>query len=58
MTTENGLFVTCPSRTLTTIASMNTTGYTRSRGRCCHSDISAVTFSVIRLIVSLPIEAP
>jgi len=26
--------------------------------RCCHSLISAVTFSVIRLIVSLLTEAP
>ena len=37
---------------------MKITGYTPSNGRCCHSLISAVTFSVIRLIVSLLTEAP
>src|SRR5690606_4463038 len=34
------------------MASMNTTGYTRSRGRFCHSVISSSTLSVIRELVS------
>ncbi len=33
-------------------------GHTRSRGRCCHSFISATTFSVILLIASFDTLAP
>ena len=35
-TTYIGLFRTCPSQTLTTMASMKITGYTRSNGRLNH----------------------
>ncbi len=42
----------------TWIASMNTTGYTRSRGRLHQSVISATTLSVIAETVSLDTEAP
>ena len=37
---------------------MNTPGWTRSRGRLCHSVISAMTFAVIFEIVSLETRAP
>src|SRR5262249_42256106 len=40
------------------MASMNTTGYTRSNGRCCHSAIDSSTRSVMRLIVSRHTSAP
>ena len=40
------------------MASMKITGYTASRGRFCHSVISPITLSVIRLIVSLLTDAP
>ena len=38
--------------TLTTIASINSTGYTASRGRFCHTAMSARISSVIFEIVS------
>jgi hypothetical protein len=53
-----GRLATCPSLTLTTMASMNTAAYTSSRGRPCQACISSMTLSVIRLIVSLLTEAP
>jgi hypothetical protein len=56
--TYTGRLVTCPSRTLTMIASMNTTGYTLSSGRSRHSVISSITLSVILDIVSLLTVAP
>jgi hypothetical protein len=37
---------------------MNSTGYTRSRGRLAHSAISPRTLSVILEIVSFEIVAP
>ena len=49
---------TCPSRILTKIASMNTTGYTASSGRLHNSVISPITLSVIRLMLSLDTVAP
>jgi len=58
MTTYIGLFRTCPSRTLTTMASMKITGYTRSNGRLNHSVISSTTLSVILEIVSRETDAP
>src|SRR4051812_33823063 len=53
-----GRFATWPSRTLTTMASMNTATYTLSSGRDDHSDISSTTLSVIRDTVSLETDAP
>jgi hypothetical protein len=53
-----GRLVTCPSRILTWIASMNTTGYTDSNGRLHQSVISPMTLSVIREMVSFDTVAP
>jgi hypothetical protein len=53
-----GRLATCPSRILTWMASMNTTGCTDSRGRLYHSVISPITLSVIREMVSLDTVAP
>jgi hypothetical protein len=49
--------VTCPSRTLTTIAAMNTAAYTSS-GLFCQSLISSSTLSVILEIGFLLTDAP
>jgi hypothetical protein len=51
-----GRLATWPSRIFTTIASMNTTGYTRSSGRFSHSASSPSTRSVIFEIVSREID--
>ena len=47
MATYTGRLATWASRTLTTIASINNTGYTASRGRFCHTAMSSTTASVI-----------
>ena len=52
MATYTGRLATCEPRTLTTIASINSTGYTASRGRFCHTAMSATISSVIFEIVS------
>nr|WP_281348921.1 hypothetical protein [Ornithinibacter aureus] len=46
MATYTGRFPTLPSRTLSTIASINTTGHTASSGRDCHAFWSRPTCSV------------
>ena len=57
MATHTGRFATCESRTSTTIASIKSTGQTASRGRFCHTAMSATTSSVIFEIVSRLTEA-
>ena len=52
MATYTGRLATCEPRTLTTIASINSTGRTASRGRFCHAAMSATISSVIFEIVS------
>ncbi len=53
-----GRLATCPSRTLTMIASMKIAAYTGSNGRVDHVCISSITASVMRLIVSLDTLTP
>jgi len=52
------VLATCPSRIFTWIASMNTSGYTASSGRDCHSARPSITRSVIVVIRSLDTCAP
>jgi hypothetical protein len=49
---------TCPSRALSTIASINAGAWITSSGRRDQSFISSITFSVIREIVSSLTETP
>src|SRR5512135_1828724 len=53
-----GRLATWPSRIFTLIASMNSTAYTGSSGRFCHSDMPSITRSVIALIVCFETSAP
>jgi hypothetical protein len=53
-----GRLATAPSRILTWMASMKTTGWTASRGRLCHSAMPSRTLSVIVEIVCRETSVP
>jgi hypothetical protein len=55
---QTGRLAAWPSRILTLIASMNTTAYTGSSGRDCHSVMPSMTRPVMAVIVCPETPAP